>query len=91
MPRRIVDISVALRQGIKSDPPWALPQIDHHDHRMTAPPIAEYFGITMDQLPEGNYAAREQARPDGFMVACFPVKVHQGSAGWTRAVAIFEE
>ena len=27
--------------------------------------------------------------PDkGFEVACFPVKVHRGSAGWTRAVAI---
>jgi hypothetical protein len=25
------------------------------------------------------------------MVACFPVKVHQGSAGWTRAVAILED
>ena len=25
---------------------------------------------------------------DGFEVACFPVKVHRGSAGWTRAVAI---
>jgi hypothetical protein len=25
------------------------------------------------------------------MVACFPVKVHRGSAGWTRAVAIIEE
>jgi kynurenine formamidase len=25
---------------------------------------------------------------DGFEIACFPVKVHQGSAGWTRAVAI---
>ena len=62
MPRRIVDISVALKQGIKSDPPWALPQIDYHDHRMTAPPIADYFGIRQDQLPEGNYAAREQAR-----------------------------
>lgn len=28
---------------------------------------------------------------DGFTVACFPVKVHKGSAGWTRAVAIFDE
>ena len=27
----------------------------------------------------------------GFMVACFPVKVHRGSAGWTRAVAIMED
>jgi len=28
--------------------------------------------------------------PDGFMVACFPVKVRAASGGWTRAVAIFE-
>lgn len=27
----------------------------------------------------------------GFEIACFPVKVHRGSAGWTRAVAIFSE
>ena len=25
---------------------------------------------------------------DGFEIACFPVKVHRASAGWTRAVAI---
>ena len=25
---------------------------------------------------------------DGFVIAAFPVKVHRGSAGWTRAVAI---
>lgn len=29
--------------------------------------------------------------PTGFEVACFPVSVAGGSAGWTRAVAIFEE
>ena len=28
--------------------------------------------------------------PDGFQVVCFPVKVHRGSAGWTRAVAIID-
>jgi kynurenine formamidase len=27
----------------------------------------------------------------GFEVACFPVKIRGASAGWTRAVAIFEE
>lgn len=27
----------------------------------------------------------------GFMVSCFPVKIHKASAGWTRAVAIFED
>ncbi|WP_028923575.1 cyclase family protein [Pseudonocardia acaciae] len=27
----------------------------------------------------------------GFDVSCLPVKIHKASAGWTRAVAIFEE
>lgn len=35
----------------------------------------------LDQLP----------RPYGFKVACFPVKLTGGSAGWTRVVAIFED
>jgi kynurenine formamidase len=34
----------------------------------------------LDQLP----------RPHGFTVACFPVKLAGGSAGWTRVVAIVE-
>ena len=33
----------------------------------------------------------DQVPADGFQVVCFPVKVHRGSAGWTRAVAIIEE
>ena len=33
----------------------------------------------------------EALPPSGFTVACFPVKVRGGSAGWTRAVAIFAE
>lgn len=28
---------------------------------------------------------------NGFQIACFPVKIRGASAGWTRAVAIFEE
>jgi kynurenine formamidase len=28
---------------------------------------------------------------DGFTIACFPHKIRGASAGWTRAVAIFEE
>jgi kynurenine formamidase len=32
----------------------------------------------------------EQLPPDGFMVSCFPVKIRAASAGWTRAVAIFD-
>lgn len=33
----------------------------------------------------------EALPPFGFEVACFPVKIKGASAGWTRAVAIFEE
>ena len=53
---------------------------------------------------EGHRAGREigyshleklhnlEALPaDGFEVVCFPVKVHRGSAGWTRAVAIIND
>jgi kynurenine formamidase len=32
----------------------------------------------------------EALPPSGFTVACFPVKVKGGSAGWTRAVAILD-
>jgi kynurenine formamidase len=53
---------------------------------------------------EGHKAGREigychleklhnlEALPaDGFQIVCFPTKVHAGSAGWTRAVAIIDE
>ena len=36
----------------------------------------------------GNLAALP---PDGFYVSCFPVKIRGASAGWTRAVAIFDD
>jgi kynurenine formamidase len=33
----------------------------------------------------------EALPPFGFTISCFPVKIRGASAGWTRAVAIFEE
>jgi kynurenine formamidase len=33
----------------------------------------------------------ESLPPYGFEIACFPVKIHGASAGWTRAVAIFND
>ena len=33
----------------------------------------------------------EALPPTGFTIACFPMKIRAASAGWTRAVAIFEE
>jgi kynurenine formamidase len=61
MARRIVDISVPLQAGIRSDPPHMLPQIEYRDHHQTAPWMAEYMGVRVDQLPEGEYAAVEVA------------------------------
>ena len=60
MARRFIDISVPLRTGIASDPPHMLPRIDYFDHHATAPAIADFFGVPVDRLPEGEYAAVEQ-------------------------------
>ena len=61
MPRRIVDLSVALEMGIASDPPMALPKIDYLDHQMTGGQILPFFpGLTREQLPNGEGWAVEQ-------------------------------
>ncbi len=67
---------------------------------------AKRYAATKDPsiIWEGHKAGREigychieklhnlEALPDkGFLVCCFPVKIHAASAGWTRAVAIVEE
>ncbi|SMC75790.1 cyclase family protein [Rhizobium sp. RU36D] len=33
----------------------------------------------------------DQLPPTGFTISCFPVKIKAASAGWTRAVAIFDD
>ena len=60
MARRLIDISSSLRAGIASDPPRMLPQIEYIDHHQSAPGIAEFFGISVDRLPDGEYAAVER-------------------------------
>ena len=60
MARRIIDISATLRTGIASDPPHMLPSIDYRDHHATAPLMADYMGVPVSALPEGEYAAVEQ-------------------------------
>ena len=60
MVRKFIDISVPLQAGIKSDPPRALPQIEYVDHHQTAPMMAEYMDIGIEQFPDGEYAAIER-------------------------------
>ena len=62
MARRILDISSALKAGIASDPPHMLPKIDYVDHKMSGPAMAEYMGVPLDALPEGEYAAVERVQ-----------------------------
>jgi len=62
MGRRLIDISVPLRADIRSDPPHNMPEIDYHDHHQTAPRMAEYMGVRVDQLPDGEYCATERLR-----------------------------
>jgi kynurenine formamidase len=67
---------------------------------------AKHFAATGDAsiIWEGHKASREigychieklhnlESLPgNGFLVACFPVKIRAASAGWTRAVAILED
>ena len=56
MARRLVDISSPLKAGIKSDPPHMLPQIEYRDHHDTAPAMAEYMGVRVDQFPRQRVA-----------------------------------
>jgi kynurenine formamidase len=63
--------------------------------------IKEEFGRTGGKniLWGAHFAGREKEychieklpKPFGFKVACFPVKLAGGSAGWVRAVAIVED
>src|SRR4051795_6365349 len=62
MPRRLVDISSPLQAGIKSDPPHMLPQIEYLDHHQTAPAMAEYMGVKVDQLPTANMPLWKKCR-----------------------------
>jgi len=67
--------------------------------------VEEYKSGVKDRLWAAHFVGREKEychiekldnldkipEPYGFKVAVFPVKVENGSAGWTRAVAILEK
>lgn len=70
MPRRFIDLSVALEQGIASDPPSMLPRIDYRSHGDTAAEMAAIFpGLTVDQLPGG----------EGWAVEGLTISTHNGT------------
>jgi kynurenine formamidase len=70
MPRRIVDLSVALDAEIASDPPPMLPKIDYLNHKQSAEQMTHFFpGLTVDQLPGG----------EGWAVEMLQISTHNGT------------
>ena len=60
MPRRFVDLSIAIEMGVPSDPPGMEPQITYNQHRDTVAVMANYFpGLTPDDMPDGEGWASE--------------------------------
>jgi kynurenine formamidase len=60
MARRLIDISIPLTNDIVCDPPHMKPHIEYKDHHQTAAQMAEYMGVAVSDLPNGEYAAVEQ-------------------------------
>ncbi len=58
---RIIDLSVALKAGIASDPPSMMPDIEYRDHKQGAQEFMGMFpGLKAEQLPAGEGAAIER-------------------------------
>jgi kynurenine formamidase len=58
---RIIDLSVALKAGIASDPPSMLPKIEYQDHKQGAEDFAAMFpGLKPEDLPNREGAAMER-------------------------------
>ena len=75
---------------------WDIPMhIQAADYRANPRPgviwQAHYVGIEKEYCQIEKLANLDQLPPFGFTVACFPAKIKNGSAGWTRAVAIMNE
>jgi len=60
MPRRLIDISIPLTNDIVCDPPHMKPHIEYMDPQQTAGAMAEYMGVAVSDLPNGEYAAVEK-------------------------------
>ena len=61
MPRRIIDLSIAIENDVISDPAPMRPQVSYFAHEDTAEQMAAYFpGLTRDDLPDGEGWAVEQ-------------------------------
>ncbi|ANP38072.1 cyclase [Phaeobacter gallaeciensis] len=93
MPRRFVDLSVALETGIQSDPEIMLPQIEYLSHDQTAEQVMSFFpGLKREDLPGGEGWAIERlqiATHNGTHLDA-PYHHHSTMNGGERAITIDE-
>ena len=93
MARRFVDLTVALEEGIASDPPAMLPRIEYMAHDQTAEQICSYFpGLTPDGLPgrEGWAVERLTVSTHNGTHLDAPYHHHSTMNGGERAITIDE-
>lgn len=62
MARKLIDISVTTKSGIRSDPPGLAPEITYQDHDFGAIEFEQMMGIPVDKQIEGKGCAAETCR-----------------------------
>jgi len=73
-------------------PFWAQKEDFEKNHDKSILWAGHYVGIEKEYCHIEKLANLDKIpKPFGFKVACFPIKVVGGSAGWSRVVAILEE
>ena len=93
MPRRIVDISVALEAGIASDPPGLEPRIEYETHRQSVARVCQFFpGLAPADLPDGEGWASERCQLSTHNGTHVDAPYHYASTmdGGKRAITIDE-
>jgi kynurenine formamidase len=70
MAQTIIDLSVAVANDVKSDPPHLAPTIEYIDHKGTAALVASrYEGLTAADLPNG----------EGYAIEFLKINTHNGT------------
>ncbi len=63
MSTKIIDLSVSIENGLPSDPPGMIPEIEYMSHEAGALQMATFFnGLKKEQLPEGKGWATENIK-----------------------------
>ena len=90
--RRIIDLSVSLSAGIKSDPPGMCPEITYQDHAFGAAEFSAMFGAPVTEMRDGAGPAAERVNMtthNGTHMDA-PWHYHPTMDGGARAITIDE-